>query len=434
MTKKSILEHLFMALIIKGDEHTCKDIPSSACKNEPRNFFINVGSIFLSKIADGLIDPKLILSWLITFLGGSATVIGLLVPFREAGALLPQLFTAGTIRKMPMRKVAWTLGSIGQGISAIAIGLSAIFISGEKSGWWILFFLTILALSRSICSVSYKDVLGKTVSKSRRGTSTGLASSLAAAIVIGFAFLMSLDIFPRLTVVLTGIFIAGGAWIAAAGLMITVQEEPGNTADGKSTLKELWDNLTLLKTETQLKRFIITRALLTATALAPPFMVAAANQDSLNNIGGLGILIIASSLSALFSSFVWGRLSDKSSRKVLCYAGSIAAFALVATAIAHYSDLIGAKLVLPILLFLLMTAYQGVRLGRSTHLVDMATPDTRAAYTALSNSVIGLVLIAGGAFSLVAAIFGIGAVFWAMAIMSALGAVSALCLEEVQQS
>lgn len=51
--------------------------------------------------------------------------------------------------------------------------------------------------------------------------------------------------------------------------------------------------------------------------------------------------------------------------------------------------------VLPAIHFFLMISYQGVRLGRSTHIVDMADPETRAAYTALSNSIIGIVLLGG---------------------------------------
>ena len=88
---------------------------------------------------------------------------------------------------------------------------------------------------------------------------------------------------------------------------------------------------------------------------------------------------------------------------------------------------------LPVLLFGLMIAYQGVRLGRATHLVDMADADSRAAYTALSNTVIGILLLAGGLFSLVANWFGGEVVLAVMAGMSGLAIVAAWGLEEVQR-
>ncbi len=54
------------------------------------------------------------------------------------------------------------------------------------------------------------------------------------------------------------------------------------------------------------------------------------------------------------------------------------------------------------LLFALMVSYQGVRLGRSTHLVDMAGSDRRESYTAISNTVIGVLLVVGGIFGVIA--------------------------------
>jgi hypothetical protein len=38
----------------------------------------------------------------------------------------------------------------------------------------------------------------------------------------------------------------------------------------------------------------------------------------------------------------------------------------------------------------------GVRLGRKIYLVDMASGDNRAAYVAVSNTLIGVLMLAGG--------------------------------------
>jgi hypothetical protein len=74
-----------------------------------------------------------------------------------------------------------------------------------------------------------------------------------------------------------------------------------------------------------------------------------------------------------------------------------------------------------------------VRLGRSTHLVDMAGKTDRALYTALSNTAIGLLLLAGGAFALLAEAFGPGSVLVVFAVMTGLAVLAALRLDEVQQ-
>ena len=61
---------------------------------------------------------------------------------------------------------------------------------------------------------------------------------------------------------------------------------------------------------------------------------------------------------------------------------------------------------MPVVLFILMIAYHGVRQGRSTYLVDMAPEDNRAAYAAVSNTVIGVILLGAGALGGGAAILG----------------------------
>jgi hypothetical protein len=89
--------------------------------------------------------------------------------------------------------------------------------------------------------------------------------------------------------------------------------------------------------------------------------------------------------------------------------------------------------VLPAVLFLLTIAYQGVRLGRSTHLVDMATQETRAAYTALSNTAIGALLVAGSVFGAVAQAYGPTVVLWAFAAMCVAAVAVGWGLKEVQE-
>lgn len=430
---ETTLDRAYQMLTSDDDGRVCRDIPESACNHQPKNFLTHIISLGATKTADGLIDPKLVLSWLLTQLGAPAAFIGLLVPVREAGALLPQLLTAASLRKLAQRKWAWSIGSAVQGASAASIALSAIFLEGAAAGYAIVTALTVLALARSVCSVTYKDVLGKTVSKARRGTATGTASSTAAFFVIIFGIVLASGWLNRMPIVIAGLFVASGLWLAAALLFSTLEEEPGATEGGANPLAAARENFGLLAKDAQLRRFIATRGLLVSTALAPPFMVALGAPDGTENaFGGLGLLVIASAGAALVSSYVWGRLADRSSRKVLVFSAIAATIALAATLTLNALGLLEAIWALPAMIFALMLAYQGVRLGRSTHLVDMATEQTRAAYTALSNTIIGLLLALGGAFSLLAETAGVPIVLGVLAAMSALSVLVALGLEEVQ--
>jgi hypothetical protein len=211
-TTDDTTEALFEALTDTSDDG---GLDSKASKAEPGNFLRHAASLSMTKTADGLIDPKLVLSWLLQTIGASSFWIGLLVPVREAGALLPQLFTAARIDALPRRKWAWIWGSAVQGTAAAGLALAAINLEGRAAGIVFVALIAVLALARSVCSVSYKDILGKTVGRTRRGTATGLANSVASVAVIAFALLLMSGFVERYDLVIGGLCLAAKLWLAA---------------------------------------------------------------------------------------------------------------------------------------------------------------------------------------------------------------------------
>ena len=53
MASRSTTEKAFQAITIDDEGRVCADIPESACNQEPGNFFKHVGSLALTKSADG---------------------------------------------------------------------------------------------------------------------------------------------------------------------------------------------------------------------------------------------------------------------------------------------------------------------------------------------------------------------------------------------
>ena len=425
---------VYEMLTSEDDGRVCKDIPDEACKEQPGNFIRHVAALGLTKSGDGLLDPKLVLSWLLTTLGAPAYIIGLLVPVREAGALLPQLVIAPSVRARKIRKWVWVLGSFIQGLSVLGMAFAAITLEGAMVGWTIIGLLAVLAVARSACSTSYKDVLGKTVSKSTRGTATGTAGTTAATVVLAFGVLLSFGILqPSVQLISIVLMVAGVCWILAAVIFAGLAEEPGATDGGGHAFKQALSQLSYLRSDKQLIVFIATRALLLATALAPPYFLAIAGSTDGNALGELGPFVLASALAAMLSSYVWGRLSDKSSRKVLMLSGVLGGIALAAAAIMA-NTLSHSEVALPLAaaLFVLVIAYQGVRLGRATHVVDMADEDTRATYTALSNTIVGGLLLVAGGFGAIASYVGTVMVLGLFAAMCFAAALVARNLKEAQ--
>ncbi|GHE03633.1 MFS transporter permease [Defluviimonas sp. 20V17] len=400
------------------------DLAPGIQRQEPANFLRHVGALIQTKTADGLVDPKLVLSWLLTQGGAGALFVGLLVPIREAGALLPQLFVSDRIRHMPQRKWAWSVGAAAQGLAAAGLGLAGLMLSGWTLGLAICAALAVLAVARSVCSASHKDVLGRTIAKGRRGAVGGLAGSVAAGAVLLFAAVLLSGQVPRKALVLGALALAALLWVGAAALMAGLAEpraprDAGHGSGPRAALGQLHH----LRDDPRLARFILARGLLTATALAPPYIVLMAGQGARNALtGDLGAMMLASSLAALASSYVWGRLADRSSRRVLILAGLMGASGMGLGLGLDAAGAMAGPWAPALVLFVLNLAHQGVRLGRSTYLVDMARDDLRAAYTSVANTVIGAILLASGAFGALAAIGGPAmtlALFAAMAITAA---------------
>ena len=415
------------------DARVCKDIPDSACNDQPRNYFIHLGSLVLTKTGDKFADPKIVLAWLLSALGAPSVFLGLLVPVREALSLLPQLAVAAAIRRMAIRKWLWCAGSLGQALSLIGIGLAALSLHGAAAGAAIIGLLAFFSLSRGVCSVTHKDVVGKTISKTKRGSVSGYADSLAGGATVFLAIWLIFGGERSIGVIAFMLFCAAAMWIAAAGLYAMLSEQPGATDGGGNALEEAISQLKLLRTDKNLRDFIIARTFLLGSALVTPYFVMLAQESGAGSLASFGGLLLAASIASFLSSPFWGRFSDISSRRVMAAGGAMAGVTGVVLA-----GLVAAEaannLIFAAAIFLIYVAHAGVRTGRKTHVVDIATADTRASYVALSNTIIGAALLASSGLGWIASLFGqLGALLFFSA-LALTGAAWSLSLKDVQNT
>ena len=425
---------LYDALIEDEDSRVCKDIPDSACRYVPFNFFALILANSLTKLGDQLANPKTVLAWLLAFVQAPGSLTGLLVPIRESGSMLPQFIIAAYVRQMPMRKWVWVLGSLLQGLSIVGIGLAALTLSGAAAGWTVIGFLTAFSLSRGLCSIAYKDVVGKTVPKTRRGRLGGLAAGISG----GASLLAGLYLVggpPDGSVLFFALAICGAGllWVVAAAVFSALREEAGATEGGGNAISQAIGSLSLLNTDREFRRFVLVRALLLCSSLSAPFYVALATERAGADAATLGSFILASGLAATLSAPVWGRLADLSSRDVMIAGGGLAA--LLGLALIGFvqllPDLAATPLPYAIAYFLLGIAHSGVRLGRKTYIVDMAGGTKRTDYVAVSNSVIGAILLASGLAGALLALISAEAVILVLSLAGLGGAVLGRRLEQV---
>ncbi|MGN6801943.1 MAG: MFS transporter [Ginsengibacter sp.] len=405
------LDERFYEFLIEEDEpRACKAIPEEACTNLPFNFTLNVTNGTLTKLAEKIISPNLTLAWIMQFFGASAALIGAIVPVKDAGSLLPQLFVSGKIRAFPIRKNFWAASALVQATCWLFAALLVFFYGGSFLPYLLLLLLAVFSIASGVASVAFKDVTAKTIPKNSRGQMLGYRAtfggllSLAAGAVLVFVIKGNADrrVYGWM------FLIASILWFAAAFLFFIVREEKGATKGGRNPVDEIKSGIKLIKEDKSFRNFLFTRALLMSVRLLGPFYVLMAKNLGGANWSFLGFLIIASGLANVLSSPFWGRLADQSPTRLMRISCFIsiggAVYALLFYLLPDLNA--GFYAFLPVF-FINGIAYSGARLSRKTYLVDYAPADERPTYVSVANTFIGLFTLLAAAFGLIAEVFGL---------------------------
>lgn len=434
-TRESLTTNLYDKLMNQEDARACKAIDENACREVPGNFFLQIISQFLTQLGDAISNPKIILPWVLESVAAPLYLLGLLVPIRESGSMLPQLLIASYVRRMPIRKWVWVLGSLLQALSIFGIGLAAWQLQGASAGWSIIALLTLFSLARGLCSVASKDVIGKTIPKKQRGRLSGWSSSAAGLITLGLGALLLLGSSAALKPAHYGILLAAGGslWLIAALFYSRIREFPGETEGGRNGFLEALRRLDLLRTDKPFRRFVITRALMLCSALTAPYYVVLAQQNLGSPTYLLGLFVLASGTASLISGPFWGLFADISSRKVLIAAASLTALlGFFVYALARLeAGWLSVGWVLPAVYFVLSIAHQGVRIGRKTYVVDLAEGNKRTDYVAVSNTLIGVILLLMGLTGALSSVLEISEIILALSCLCLGGAALAVTLPEI---
>ena len=420
-----IAETVYEKLTDEEDARLCLDIDDSACRESPQSFFLILSSYFLTKLGDAIASPKTTLAWLVTAVGAPPFVLGFLVPIRESGSMIPQLFIGSAIRQLPIRKWVWVSGSVAQGLCIVGVGFVALFVEGKTAGWAVLALVILFSLARGFCSVAAKDVLGKTIPKDKRGQLNGWSASGAGllSVVLGLVLMFPAVNTAEARVIGGLLFGAGLLWMIAALVYSQVPEFSGETAGGRNA-REALAKLNILVSDAPFRRFVITRALLMCSALSAPFYVALAQSNQGSIIAVLGAFVVAAGLASLISAPIWGRLADRSSKHVMIFAALITASIGIATLLTDrfLPGLSGSAWFLPVAYFVLSVAHSGVRVGRKTYIVNLGSGNQRTDYVAISNTVIGVLLLIVGSVGALAPLISTAGVIGLLALMGLVGA------------
>jgi hypothetical protein len=362
--------------------------------NRHKTFTQLISIATCGKLADLLISAKTTLPWLLASLGAPIWIVSMLVPIRESGSLIPQWPLKQKVSHIENRLVIWRWGIVIQACSIFLMLASAIFTKALIAGLLILFCLLLLSLGRSLSSLSMKDIQGINVEKGQRGKLVGMASTMSGLLSLITAGLLILS--PQdMSIKAIQLLITFSAFIMFVSLFLSI----GLTANLSDNKKDSNDGKSLWKTINQqadLRQLIISRCLLLHAALIAPFFVSASAIN--NDFFQLPYFIIASALASFLSSYLWGKMADKSAIHTMLYATLLCISASVAF---YFVTSVDKWWVDVFLFFVLNLGYAGIRIGRKTYMLDIAQGSQRTLYVAAANSMVGYVLLMlGGLYAL----------------------------------
>ena len=429
------------ARLIKRDLEAEAELPDDVQRNVPGNTLRLVGANALQSSGDQMVNASTVLPWLFHAIGVPAALTGALVPIRESGSMLPQAFLTPLVIKVRQRKLVTLVGALVQALSVAVMAVTAAIGSGLAAGLTIIVALAVFSFGRCLTSIASKDVQARTVPKGERGQINGLATTASGlvAITLGLAVrALGEGLDAQTLAAILGI--GSVLWVLVALVWWSVHEPvealrdgagaPPQGPEGDEEVAEddsgpgwFAQTITLLREDATFRSFVTVRSFLLVSSLSPPFIVTLAVQAGAPALTGLGGFIIASGLAALLGGRIFGRMADRSSKRLMTTGAALASLVLLVLVLLDtFLDLDGDSLatyaIFVAAYFLVTMLHTGVRVGRKTYVVDMAEGDQRTTYVAVSNSAMGVVLLLVGAIS--SAIAGFG-VIWALLFLAGLG-------------
>ncbi|MBR09210.1 MAG: MFS transporter [Rickettsiales bacterium] len=432
--KETIADELYEILTEDGEQRVCKDISEASCNETPGNYFLNAFNGFSSKLAEQLASPTLVIPWVFSLLGVPSFFSGLLVPVKNAGSLVPQLFVSGKIRRFSKRKYFWSGAALVQAIAMMSIALTIHLENTSLFGWIVVGALTLFSIASGVASIAFKDVMGKTIPKGKRGQLLALRATGGGVLttITGIVFYFFLTNTKDEEAYVWIFSIAAVLWLVASILFGLIHEEAGATDGGRTPVQELKNGLNILKNDNNYRRFLITRGLLLAIPLVQPFFILYAQENIGVDIKGLGLFVILTGVSNMISSPFWGKFADKSSKKLMIVTGVMAALVCGYSLLFEMfpKDWQNIYTYSPVFI-LIIISYGGARMARKAYLVDYAPKDERPLYVSMANTSIGILILLSGMLSLIVNYFGIEIMVSFLAITMLLAALSAARLKDI---
>ena len=294
------------------------------------NFVVNAFDGALFWAGSSFIASTTILPVYVSRLTDSKFAIGLLSMIGAMGWLVPQLFTANWVQRLPRKKVLpVNLGLLTERLPVVLLALSTLLVPVSPT-WALLAFYLFFSwhvVGAGVVAVAWQAMIGKIIPADRRGRFFGLTNFLGTATGLagasGAAWMLDRYGFPggyQRSFTVAAVMIAL-SWIALALTREPAQESTEPRISQWEYLRRL---PAVLREDPNFRRFLISRIVIALGGMAGGFVTVYAVQRWSLSDGQAGGYTASMLLGQSVANLVLGALADRKGHKLVLELSALA--------------------------------------------------------------------------------------------------------------
>ncbi len=361
-------------------------------RNYRYNSVVNVldGTFFW--LGASFIASRTILPLYVSHFTDSKLVIGLLSTLAAAGWLLPQLFTANWVQRLPRKKVVVVnLGLFTERLPVVLMAPAAMLSIRFPTLALIAFFVLFAwhVVGAGVVAVAWQDMIAKVIPLDRRGrffgianfggTATGVLSAAAATWLLGH-YDFPYDYVFCFAVAAVFIFIS---WVFLA----LTREPPRVSQEPIISQREYWRRLpAILRADLNFRRYLLSQVVIAMGGMAVGFLAVYAAQRWQLPDSQAGSFTASMLTGQALCNLLFGVLADRKGHKlVLELSILLGALAVGLAGLAPVPAWFYAVFALS------GASAAGFILSGIMIVFEFSAPDVRPTYIGLNNTVAGIV-------------------------------------------
>jgi MFS family permease len=405
------------------------------------NFSVLALDAALFSVAMSFVGTTTVFPSLLVRLNASEVLVGAASGLMSGAWLLPQLFVAGAVARMPYKKPIITWGAWLSrplfAVMALVIWLYAVSRPSLTLAIVLVCF-TIFWVMDAVVSIPWYEIIGKTIPPRRRGRMLGLSQVLGAVGGIGAGIVVRYILSENSRWAFPGnyaiLFICACVAFLIAATMLTIIREPASTSLAKErpTTRQVLALLPrILLDDRPFRRMIMVRLCAGFVSMANAFYVLYATRELGFSVETTGLFISAQVAGSLTAGLVTSTVLDR--HGPLAHARTMICIAvlppLLGLAMGPLYALLGPATLYPylVLYFFLGLYLSSLSYPFFNYILEYVGEGRQALYIGMNNTINALTMLAPALGGLLVksvsyqAVFATAIVFAVLAFLLALG-------------